>query len=166
MKILIFGDTHIPERYKEIPKEVIEEAKKCDLVIFTGDFTDISVLKKLEREIGKEKLRAVHGNMDPKEIRKVLPQSLLLEINNRRIGIYHGFGSPKNIVDAVKRYLIEKYGRLDIIIFGHSHYPLCEKRDGIFFINPGSPNDKIFAPYNSYAVLEINKKIKAKIVKL
>jgi len=166
MKILIFGDTHVPHRYKEIPKTVIEEAKKCDLVIFTGDFTDISVLQMLEKEIGKDKFKAVYGNCDPQEIRDVLPETLLLKIKNKRIGVCHGFGNPKEIVEDVKKFLTEKYGKLDIIIFGHSHHPICKEIGGILFINPGSPNDTIYAPFNSYAVLEINKEINAKIVRL
>ncbi len=39
--------------------------------------------------------------------------------------------------------------------------------DGIIYFNPGSSTDKVFAPYNSYGVLEIkDNKIIPHIIKL
>ena len=55
---------------------------------------------------------------------------------------------------------------MDVIVFGHSHSPVNELRDGILFFNPGSPTDKIFAKYNSYGILTINKEIKGEIIRL
>ncbi|HTZ11350.1 MAG TPA: metallophosphoesterase family protein, partial [Candidatus Margulisiibacteriota bacterium] len=57
--------------------------------------------------------------------------------------------------------------RADVIIFGHSHSPLNEKIGNTLYFNPGSATDKIFAPYNSYGVIEVNESgIKAKIVRI
>jgi len=59
-----------------------------------------------------------------------------------------------------------KNDKVDLIIFGHSHCGLNEKKGGILFFNPGSATDKVFAPYNSYGIIEINDKIKATIIRI
>jgi predicted phosphodiesterase len=41
-----------------------------------------------------------------------------------------------------------------------------EKIGKILFFNPGSATDKVFAPYNSYGIIEVNDKIDAKIIKI
>jgi hypothetical protein len=57
--------------------------------------------------------------------------------------------------------------KVDIIVFGHSHNPVNETRDGILYFNPGSPTDKMFSPYNSYGIIEINENsVEGKIIKL
>ena len=76
----------------------------------------------------------------------------------------HGEGSPEGLIDLVKRQF-EK-NKVDCIVFGHSHIPLCEKRENILFFNPGSPTDKIFAPFNSYGILEIGEKVEGTIIRL
>ena len=39
--------------------------------------------------------------------------------------------------------------------FGHSHQPLCERRDSVWLVNPGSPTDKRRQPRYSYAILDV-----------
>jgi predicted phosphodiesterase len=41
-----------------------------------------------------------------------------------------------------------------------------EMRGSVLYFNPGSPNDAIFAPYQSYGILEINDRIVGTIVKV
>ena len=56
---------------------------------------------------------------------------------------------------------------IDVVMFGHSHEPLNEKNGGVLYFNPGSPNDKVFAPYCSYGILDISEKgIIGKIIKV
>ena len=55
---------------------------------------------------------------------------------------------------------------VDVIVFGHSHTPLNEVEEGVLFFNPGSPTDKVFAPYNSIGILHVDKKIKGEIIRL
>ena len=44
---------------------------------------------------------------------------------------------------------------VDVICFGHSHQPLCERRDSVWLVNPGSPTDKRRQPRYSYAILDV-----------
>ncbi|MCM8795537.1 MAG: metallophosphatase family protein [Candidatus Omnitrophica bacterium] len=162
MKIGVIADTHIPDRAKEIPKEILEAFKKVDMVIHAGDLVDLSVLEKLKSVCAN--VKAVCGNMDPAEIRTVLSEKEIIRIGNYKIGVMHGYGAPQRLVNLV--YEAFKNEAVNVIIFAHSHYPFNEKRQGILYFNPGSATDKIFSPYNSYGIIEINDKIEAKVIRI
>lgn len=162
MKIGVISDTHIPDRAKEIPREVMDGLKDVDMIIHAGDLVDISVLDKL-KSISKNVV-AVRGNMDPDEIKKQLPEKEILKVGNHRIGVMHGNGAPNKLIELMSS--VFKDDNVDVIIFGHSHYPINEKRDGVLFFNPGSVTDKVFSPYNSYGIIEVNDKIEGKIIKI
>lgn len=164
MKIGVISDTHIPERAKEIPPSVLDGLKECDLIIHAGDLIDLGVLEELKK-ITKS-VKAVWGNMDPGRVRSSLPEKEVFAIEGVKIGLVHGYGPPAKLIQLVTS-LFEKE-KPDIIIFGHSHYPVNEKRKDILYFNPGSLTDKIFAPFNSYGILEISgKQIRsAKIIKI
>ncbi|MDP3732782.1 MAG: metallophosphoesterase family protein [Candidatus Omnitrophota bacterium] len=162
MKIGVIADTHIPERAKEIPQQILEAFKKVDMVVHAGDIVDMRVLDKLKAVC--KNVRAVWGNMDPYEARKELPEKEIIKIGNYKIGIIHGYGHPNKLIPLVTE--IFKNDNVNLIIFGHSHSALNEKRGDVIYFNPGSPTDKIFALHNSYGIIEINDKIEAKIVKI
>lgn len=146
MKIGVVSDTHS----RELPRQMIEEFAKVDLIIHAGDFCSLDILTRLKRI---KQVNAVFGNMDEVEIRRIFPKRQILEIDSSSIGLFHGEGSPKTILEVIRN---EFKGRqkLDAIIFGHSHQPLSEKLGNVLYFNPGSPNDTIFAPYRSYGILE------------
>ena len=162
MKIGVIADTHIPDRADDIPKEVLDNFKNVDMIIHVGDLVDLSVLDKLKAVCPN--VKAVCGNMDSYEVRKKLPQKVIIEIANHKIAVTHGWGPPNRLIDMVTREF--KDDNVDLIIFGHSHTALNEKKNNIVYFNPGSPTDKIFSPYNSYGIIEINDEIEAKIIKL
>jgi len=158
MKIGVIADTHS----LEIPREVREAFKGVDLIIHAGDFCsleDVEVLKKIKE------LKAVHGNMDDPEVRMKFPPRQVIDCEGVKIGLTHGRGSSFQVLDFVRKEF--ENDKLDAVIFGHSHEPLNETIGGVLYFNPGSPNDKVHAPYNSYGILEIKDgKIKAKIARL
>jgi predicted phosphodiesterase len=43
----------------------------------------------------------------------------------------------------------------DAVLFGHSHMPLHEERDGFQIFNPGSPTERRRAPKRSMGIGEI-----------
>lgn len=163
MRIGIIADTHIPDRAECLPEKILEDFKKVSLILHAGDLIELKVLEDLHRVCPR--VVAVYGNMDPQEVRKSLPEKEIIEINNKKIGLIHGWGPPNKLVDLVTK--IFENDRVEVIIFGHSHYPINETKKGVLFFNPGSPTDKIFSPFNSYGILEIvNNKIESKIIKL
>jgi len=79
--------------------------------------------------------------------------------------LIHGSGHPNKLIDFTGE--VFKNEKVDVIVFGHSHTPINERRAGVLYFNPGSPTDKIFSPYNSYGILEIiDSKIEGKIIRL
>jgi putative phosphoesterase len=163
MKIYVISDTHIPERARTIPGKLLDDLKNADLILHAGDIADSKVLEIL-RGVCKE-VKAVWGNMDPPELRKSIPEREIISIEGLRLGIAHGYGNPLKLIDTVSN--IFKGERLDIIVFGHSHFPVNETRAGVLYFNPGSPTDKIFSVVNSYGILELkDKQIKAEIIRI
>jgi putative phosphoesterase len=163
VKIGVISDTHIPDRAADIPKKILEDFKNADMIIHAGDFVDLSVFEKLKSLCSN--IKAVWGNMDPDEVRKKLPQKEIIAIGDSKIGLMHGYGAPNKLIELLTAAF--KEDGVNIIIFGHSHSCLNEEINGILFFNPGSATDKVFAPYNSYGIIEIkNGKIDAKIIKI
>lgn len=160
MKIGVISDTHIPNAARELPRSIYEHFKGVDLIVHAGDFVDLKVLEDLKSI--QSRVIAVHGNMDPQEVRKCLPAKQVIEIDGFHLGLIHGSGAPSGLVDAVKR----EFEDVDVIVFGHSHSPLNEVKDGVLFFNPGSPTDKVFAPCNSVGILYVDKKIRGEIIRL
>lgn len=162
MKIGVISDTHIPERAKALPKKILDEFSKVDLIIHAGDFIEIEVLHTLQ---SLAKVIAVSGNMDFLEVKSVLKEKEIVQIEDIKIAVTHGYGPPSHLVELLKKTF--KREKPNVIVFGHSHIPMNELIDNTLFFNPGSPTDKIFSPYNSYGLLEIKgKHAVGKIIKL
>ena len=42
-----------------------------------------------------------------------------------------------------------------VVVFGHTHIPVCEDRNGLLLLNPGSPTERRRGPVHSFAELEV-----------
>jgi len=157
MRIGVLSDTHS----RDLPKQMIEDFKKTDLIIHAGDFCSNNALDTLKKI---KDVKGVCGNMDEASIRVALPRSQVIQCGSYAIGIFHGEGHPNQLLDSIKQEFVNK--KVDAIVFGHSHHPMNEMIDGILFFNPGSPTDTVFAPYRSYGILEVDGSIKGRIVKI
>ena len=162
MKIVVISDTHIPERAAGLPEKLLSEIKSADMLIHAGDFVSLAFLEKLKSLC--KNVKAVCGNMDPQEIKDILPKKEIFKAGNFKIGIFHGYGAPNGIFETLNEEF--KGDKLNIIIFGHTHATFNEKRGDTLFFNPGSPTDKLCVDCNTYGIIEINDKIEAKILKI
>lgn len=161
MKIGVISDTHIPFNTDVLPREVVEAFKECDLIIHAGDIVETSVLAQLD-QIAETK--AVSGNMDGPEIKEKLPAKIVFECAGKKIGVVHGSGPGAKVHQIVETLFDEEP---DIIVFGHSHVPMVEKRGKTLLVNPGSPTDTVFAPYRSFGIIEIDgDRVDARIIRL
>ncbi len=159
MKVGVISDTHIPATAPFLPPAVFEIFKNVDLILHAGDIVDLSVLDELRAMAPVE---AVAGNMDDASGPHGLPAKKLLTLGAFRVGLIHG----KWRLDIQKEMIRKEFGRVDLIVYGHSHAPFWGRVDGTLFLNPGSPTDKRYAPYNSVAILDIGGELRAEIVKL
>ncbi|MDD5044541.1 MAG: metallophosphoesterase family protein [Candidatus Omnitrophica bacterium] len=162
MKIGIISDTHISQKSEHLPKKILDEFKTVDMVLHAGDLISLSVLDELKKVC--KTVYAVRGNMDTQEVKQKLNEKEIIQAGKYRIGLMHGSGNPAKLMELLSDAF--QQDKVDVIVFGHSHYPVNEKRKGILYFNPGSAMDKVFAEYNSYGILEINGSINAKIIKL
>ena len=162
MRIGVISDTHMPGKANALPKQLLEDFKKVAMIIHAGDIVEMEVLEKLKSVCPT--IKVVQGNMDSPEVRKKFPEKEIIEIGKFRIGVMHGHGAPDKLIEVLMRAF--KDDSVNMIIFGHSHTGINEEKEGILFFNPGSPTDTIFAPFNSYGIIEINDTIHATIVRL
>src|SRR5690554_3009830 len=120
-KVLIISDTHMPKFGKIVPNILLKYIKKVDLIIHAGDFQKYDIYKEFKKY---KEIIAVYGNNDDKRLKQELKQKEILNIDNIKIGIYHGHGVLSKGKNSLKRAMIEfKDEELDIVIFGHSHQP-------------------------------------------
>ena len=161
MKVAVLSDTHMPANSHSLPPGLVDRLKGVNLIVHAGDFTEEFVIHELEQIAPVE---CVAGNMDSSKIRRRYPDKKILALCNFRIGLVHGCGAPDNLIDYVKG--VFQGEPLDCIIYGHSHIPSIDYIDDIIYICPGSPTDKVFAPYNSFVMLEIDEKITPQIIRL
>ena len=161
MKAAVLSDTHMPANSHSLPKQLLDKLAGVDLILHAGDFTEEFVIEELERIAPVE---CVAGNMDSSSIRRKYPDKKILTLGNFKVGLVHGYGAPDNLMNYAKEAF---HGESpDCIIYGHSHIPSIEYIDNVIYLCPGSPTDKVFAPYNSFGMLEINERIIPQIIRL
>ena len=160
MLIGLISDTHIPDRAKQLPQNVLDAFSDVDLILHAGDLTSLEVIEELE-EIAP--VMAVQGNMDRVSGIK-LPKAKIVEAEGLKIGIVHGEVYPRGDTQQLV-YLAKELGA-DILVSGHSHQPKIEQTDGVLLINPGSPIVPRLAD-RTVMLLEINnKEVDVEIVKI
>ncbi|MFK5926273.1 MAG: YfcE family phosphodiesterase, partial [Desulfuromusa sp.] len=87
----------------------------------------------------------VRGNMDG--LQSLLPTKRIVALAQKRIGLVHGWGAPTGIE---KRVMDSFSGDdINVLVFGHSHRPVCRMVGKILLFNPGSPTDRRSAPYHT-----------------
>ena len=161
MKYLIISDLHL-SRLEKIPENIIDLAKEMDGIICAGDLTSKTVLEKL-KEINKN-LIVVKGNCDYLD----LPEYEEFEVENKKIGVIHSNQFDRGNLKKIAEFANSK--NIDIMVFGHTHQPLVEKRGNLLLINPGTLTGTISGAgvktEKTYAILEIGEEINAKINRL
>lgn len=136
MLIGVISDTHL-RRGQTLPSKVWEELSKVNIILHAGDILNQDLLDELSCLATVE---AVQGNCDSWELSH-LSEKKIIECEGKRIGLVHGaYGSGKNTPE--RAFFAFEKGTVDAIVFGHSHSPYLEWREGILLFNPGSPTDK------------------------
>jgi putative phosphoesterase len=128
----LISDTHGLLR-----NEVYRVFEHVDAIIHAGDVGDPSILTELEVIAP---VHAVFGNVDGWEIRDRVQETVELERLGHRIAVVHGhqWGSPR------AGDLLAAYPDFSVIVYGHTHQPLVEKRQATLLVNPGSAGHQRF----------------------
>jgi putative phosphoesterase len=145
MRIGLISDTH-----GRLRNEVFAHFHDVDHILHAGDIEDLDILTALE---AMAPVDAVYGNVDGFHLRRQIPERVERELGGRRIVLIHGhqFGSPH------PHNLAPAFPDADIIVFGHTHRPLCERNGRILCINPGAAGPPRFGLRPSIALLELGE---------
>lgn len=158
MKIGVISDTHLNISDDRLEKIVEDHFHDVGLILHAGDIVDLEVLD----VFGDKEVYAVSGNMDHASVRDIFPEKRVVEIEGRRIGLIHGWGSPAGLEEK----LLREFEDVACIVYGHTHRAANAVRDGVLLFNPGSPTDRRFAKHNSVGILDIGEEIEGTIITL
>lgn len=149
MVVAVISDTHLPKGARRIPAACVERMRESDLIIHAGDFSTGDVLREL-RAIGPP-LVGVHGNVDTEEVRRLLPQSVVVDAGEAKIGVVHNAGPSYRRLERLRA----RFPDADAVVFGHSHIPLHEQDDGFQIFNPGSPTERRREPRHTMGLARV-----------
>jgi uncharacterized protein len=136
----------MPRGGRALPEACLARLRAADAILHAGDFVATEVLELLE-SLGPP-VHAVHGNIDEPALRLRLPAVRAVEADGARIVMTHD-GGP---ADRRLVRLRARFPDADAVVFGHSHLPLHEERDGFQIFNPGSPTERRRAPRHTMGV--------------
>jgi putative phosphoesterase len=123
----VISDTHGLLR-----AEAVEALKGSDRIIHAGDVGAPEILEKLA---AIAPVAAVCGNIDKAPWAQKLPATEVVEVGGISIYVLH---------DLSKLDLNPKAAGFNVVVYGHSHIPKQETRDGVLYFNPGSAGPRRF----------------------
>jgi putative phosphoesterase len=150
MRIGVISDTHGLLR-----PEAIAALSGSDRILHAGDVGDPEIIDRL-RELAP--VTAVRGNVDRGPWAAALPETELVEVVGVSIYMLH---------DLAQLNLKPEAAGFRVVIYGHSHRPKVEEKNGVLYFNPGSAGPRRFQLPVSLGRLEIEKgKVRGEIVNL
>jgi len=153
VRIVVLSDTHVRDARLDglhdlgLPAAAVAQLATADVVLHCGDVVEPELLRRLR---ATNPVHAVLGNNDA-ALHGVLPERLVVEADDVRIGMVHDAGPTKGRAARVRRWFPD----CDVVVFGHSHMPVNEAGlDGQWLLNPGSPTQRRRAPAHTVGVIE------------
>ena len=134
MLVGVISDTH-----GYLDERVAPHFERVDAILHAGDIGSVDVLEGLGRFAT---VFAVLGNNDA-GLDLPLSTRLLVEFEAHRIQLVH---EPRHIDADVA---------CDVVVFGHTHKVLNERRDGRLYLNPGAAGRRGFHAVQSIALLRL-----------
>ena len=164
MKLFIISDIHGSLYYLKKVMEIFEKENYDKLVILGDelyhgprnplpkDYSPKEVIEILNKY--KDKIIAVRGNCDSEVDQMVLSYPIMSDysmiyLRNKRVFLTHGH------IYNIDNPLPMSEG--DILLYGHFHIPMIEKKEERYFFNPGSISLPKNNSNHSFALLDETK---------
>jgi putative phosphoesterase len=147
--VALISDTHMPRRGRRLPEACVARLQAADAIVHAGDLMELEVLHALQA-LGPP-VHAVRGNVDSAQLQARLPLQRVLDFAGVRVGVLHDAGPRTGRLERMRR----RFPDAQAVVFGHSHIPLHEERDGFHIFNPGSPTERRRAPQHTMGVATI-----------
>jgi hypothetical protein len=146
----VISDTHGLLR-----PEALAALQGSDYIIHAGDIGDPRILDKLA---AIAPLTAVRGNVDDEAWAQKIPATNVLELGEVSIYVLHSLQDLDLKPEAAK---------FAVVVYGHSHVPTQEWKNGVLYFNPGSAGPRRFKlPVSVGRLVLTNGKVESEIVKL
>jgi putative phosphoesterase len=146
----VISDTHGLLR-----PEAVHALHGSELIVHAGDVGNADVLERL-RAIAPTV--AVRGNVDTASWAETLPETEVVDVGGVHLYVLH---------DISRLGLDPKAAGFAAVIFGHSHHPSAERRNGVLYLNPGSAGPRRFSLPIALARLEVAaKRVRHEIIEL
>jgi putative phosphoesterase len=146
----VISDTHGLLR-----PEAVSALQGADVIIHAGDVGNPEVIEELR---GVAPTFVVRGNIDKGHWADALPMTEVVEIGERRFYVLHDI-SQLDFDPAAADFAA--------VVFGHSHVPSIETREGVLFLNPGSAGPRRFKLPITVARISVKvKQMRSEIVQL
>lgn len=140
MNIGVISDTHGLLR-----PEAVEALRGSERIIHAGDVGDPEILDQLA-EIAP--VTAVRGNIDNGAWARKLPQTDVVDFDGVSIYVLHNLEGLDLKPEAAG---------FAAVIYGHSHIPRQEMRNGVLYFNPGSAGPRRFKLPISVGTLSVQR---------
>jgi putative phosphoesterase len=146
----VISDTHALVR-----PEAIEALRESDRILHAGDVGAPEILRRL---VQVAPVAAIRGNVDTQPWARALPATEVVEIAGISIYMLHNLAQLDLKPEAAG---------FRVVIYGHSHHPKMEEKNGVLYFNPGSAGPQRFRLPVSVGKLTIAAgKVQAELVEL
>jgi uncharacterized protein len=140
VNVLALADTHVPDHARSLPATLEPHLVWAERILHAGDATSADVLAELS---AYAPVTAVIGNMDGWDVAAWgAREELRTTIAGVPVAMLHDSGRR----EGREQRLRARFPDARVIIFAHSHQPVCDVHEGVLFLNPGSPTWKRRAP--------------------
>ncbi|MGB8992949.1 MAG: metallophosphoesterase family protein [Desulfobaccales bacterium] len=121
----------------------VKALKGVELIIHAGDIGAPKVLAGLER---LAPVHAVRGNIDRGDWARNLPLTRVVEVGGVLLYVLH---------ELFTLDLDPAAAGFAAVIYGHTHSPHLERKNGVLYLNPGSAGPRRFTLPVSVALLRV-----------
>ena len=145
----VISDTHGLLR-----PEAVAALRGSELIIHAGDVGSPDILAQLG---AVAPTYAVRGNVDTQAWAANLPATEAVEAGQLHIWVLH----------IIAELDIDPAAGFAAVIYGHSHKPSIERRDGVLYLNPGSAGPRRFRLPITIALLQVTgRSLRPEIIEL
>jgi len=146
----VISDTHGLLR-----PEAVEALRGSDRILHAGDVGAFEILEALAKIAP---VTAVRGNVDTASWARTLPETEIVEVGGVSIYVLHDLGQLDLKPEAAG---------FRVVVYGHSHQPKMEEKNGVLYFNPGSAGPRRFSLPVSVGKLMIKAEtVRAELVEL
>jgi len=150
IRIGLISDTHGLVR-----DEAVAALKGCQHILHAGDIDEPEVLVKLRK---LAPVTVVRGNNDRGSWAQAIAEYEVVEFGAVSVYLRH---------DEAELDIDPRAAGIRVMMFGHSHQPRVEMRDGVLFVNPGSAGPRRFTlPIAVGELLISGDRVDARIIEL